>query len=642
MFNRKLAFKLAGSIITVTALIFLAVLLFNYYSLKHGLIEKEKEIARELARATVYRLEMTLRAVQEIPEGLAVVLEKYPENRGDFLQAMQALLKDNPDIYGIGVALEPPLGSSLDQAYAPYLYRRDGGIELTFLNSESYHYQNWSWYQGPKKQGRPVWTEPYYDDRGGEFIKSTYAVPVYREIEGSKVFAGVAKVDVNLIRLQEVISAVKILHTGYAFLISREGYFVTLPRKEHIMKDSIFFLADVTGEPRLADIGRAMVAGQEGIAPLQDFVSGQRSWMAYLPLPSTGWSLGLIFPEAELLMDLRALIKNLFLISLSGLTLLLGLIVYLSRRITRPLSLLDAKVQAISQGNLDINLPLPASPDEIGTLTHSIREMQAALREYISDLAKTTAAKERIESELKIAHAIQMSFLPKRFPPLVSREFLDIASWLEPAREVGGDLYDYFMVDGQRLFFAIGDVSDKGVPAALFMAVTKTLMKGLAEVDLDPAEVLKRVNLELSRDNDANMFATVFCGILNLATGALIYSNAGHNPPVLLRAGQEPSWLPLPEGIFLGVFEAAGYQSQEILLQPGDSLLAYTDGITEATNLDLDLFNGDRLLTTLKSFKGRTMAEMVTTIMTAVRKFTKEAPQSDDITLLALRYQGRR
>ncbi len=638
--RRKLAFKLAGAIITVTALIFLAVLLFNYYSLRTKLIEKEKEIAREIALATVYRLESTLRGIEEIPEGLGLVLEKYPENRADLLQTMQALLRENSDIYGIGVALEPPAGASSDQPYAPYFYRRDGGIELTFLNGASYHYYNWSWFQDPKKQGRPVWTEPYYDERGGEFVKSTYAVPVFQDVNGTRVFGGVTKVDVNLIGLQEIIAGVKILKTGYAFLISKDGYFVTLPRKERIMKDSIFFLAEVTGDPKVADIGRAMVAGREGIAPWQDFLSGKKSWIYYAPVPSTGWSLGVVFPEDELLADLQALIKKLLLISLSGLALLLALIIYLSRHITQPLTLLDKKVQAIAQGNLDIQLPNPATQDEIGTLTLSFKEMQTALKEYIADLAASTAAKERIESELKIAHAIQMSFLPKRFPPLTGRKQVDIASLLEPARQVGGDLYDYFMLDEHRLFFSIGDVSDKGVPAALFMAVTKTLMKGLAEVNLEPAEILRRVNMELTRENDANMFATVYCGILDLRSGMLNYSNAGHNPPVLIRAGREPEWLPLPEGVFLGVFEQANYQTKEIHLQPRDRLLLYTDGITEATNMQLELFEGDRLLATLRNFLGSTSVEMISMIMGAVKSFTKEAPQSDDITLLALQYLG--
>ncbi len=636
----RLGFKLAAWIITATALIFLAGLWVNYHSLKTRLILMEKDIAKEMAQASVYRMEMTLRAVQEIAEGLAVVLEKNPDIRSELITTMQILLKDNPDIYGLGVALEPYVLDSDTEYYAPYFYRRGNDIELTFLGYNAYGYQNWNWYLNPQKLQRPVWSEPYNDERGGDFVKSTYSVPIYRAGNSEKEFIGVVRVDVNLIRLQEIISDVKILQSGYAFLLSQEGYFVTLPRKESIMKDSIFFLADIVEDPQVAEIGRAMLAGQEGIAPLKDFLSGRKSWIYYKPVPSTGWSLGVIFPEDELLGDLHALIKQLVFINLSGLILLLGLIVFLSRRITRPLSLLDEKVQAITQGNLDIELPEPSTHDEIGTLTLSFREMQAALKEYLADLAATTAAKERIESELKIAHAIQMSFLPKRFPPLTERNRVDIAAFLEPAREVGGDLYDYFMLD-QRLFFGIGVVSDKGVPAALFMAVTKTLMKGLAEVDLGPAEILQRVNAELARENEANMFATVFCGILDLPTGTLTYSNAGHNPPVLIRADHQPEWLPLPPGVFLGTFEQARYQNQEIRLQPGDRLLLYTDGITEAADVDLELFDNDRLLMTVKNFKGHTVAELITEVMAAVKAFTKEAPQSDDITLLALQYKGQ-
>lgn len=167
-------------------------------------------------------------------------------------------------------------------------------------------------------------------------------------------------------------------------------------------------------------------------------------------------------------------------------------------------------------------------------------EKQGPGKEYVKNLTETTAAKERIESELKIARTIQMSFLPKAFPTLQGRQRFDLFAALEPARDIGGDLYDFFLLDEDHVFITVGDVSDKGIAAALFMAVTKTLLKGIAETGMDPSEILNKTNAELCIDNDSMMFVTVFCGILDLRTGLLKYSNAGHEPPILIRRGKAP------------------------------------------------------------------------------------------------------
>ena len=185
--------------------------------------------------------------------------------------------------------------------------------------------------------------------------------------------------------------------------------------------------------------------------------------------------------------------------------------------------------EEIATGNLDIELPALRSKDEVGRLADSFSHMKNSLKQYIKELTETTAAKERIESELKVAHDIQMSLLPKLFP---ERKEFDIYATLEPAREVGGDLYDFSLLEEDRLFFLVGDVSGKGVPAALFMAVAKTLLNRLAERCTDPSLVLTQVNKELCRENESSMFVTLFCGLLDFKTGDLLFSNAGHNPPL--------------------------------------------------------------------------------------------------------------
>ena len=250
-------------------------------------------------------------------------------------------------------------------------------------------------------------------------------------------------------------------------------------------------------------------------------------------------------------------------------------------------------------------------------------------------------AKERIESELRVATDIQMSMVPRVFTTVPSREEVELFASLKPAKEVGGDLYDFAVVQDDFLYFTVGDVSDKGVPAALFMAVTKTLLKAMAVLNLPPDEVLAQANREIALENDALMFVTVFCGKLNLKTGELVYSNAGHNPPLLLRQGGEVEWLKMPTGLVLGVDQEARYETMAVQLAAGDCVLAYTDGVTEAMNPAHQLFSEARLLQTAQSVARSSVHDIVTAVVAAVHEHASGEKQSDDITVLVARYRGK-
>ncbi|MCK9463560.1 MAG: PP2C family protein-serine/threonine phosphatase [Proteobacteria bacterium] len=311
------------------------------------------------------------------------------------------------------------------------------------------------------------------------------------------------------------------------------------------------------------------------------------------------------------------------------------------RRVVRPLRRLADSTALIAEGNLDAEIPQSPSHDEIGALSRSFENMRVSLKEHIANLAQTTAAKERIEGELKIARTIQMSLLPKRLPADLTRSELALEGYLEPAKEVGGDLYDYFFTDKDHLFFTVGDVSDKGVPAALFMAVTKTLIKSMASFGTSPSEVLARVNRELCQENSETMFVTVFCGVLDLRTGELRYSNGGHNPPLLIRTNGATDWLPVPEGLVLGIDPDTKYETRAVRLAAGETLLVYSDGVTESMNPDRKLYSDAHLKEIAGTCEGREPAATVEIVVHSVADFVSGATQSDDITILAVRYNGK-
>lgn len=625
---------------TGTAIIFTSAFGYNYIYSRNQILKEVESNARNLTRTTVNRIETVVRGVEKSPAYIAEQLQEGRYDRDVLVNWMTALLKINPEIFGSTIAFEPYVFDPAIRVFAPYLYRRGKELRETHLDCKNYEYYLWDWYQIPRELERPIWSDPYFDEGVGNIIMSTYSVPFYRHVGGRRIVAGIVTADISLEWLVGLISQIAPYRSGYAFLISQNGVFVSHPDAEMIMRESIFSLAEVAGDENLRKIGRSMIGGEEGFVPLNSHFVGEKAWLYYAPLPASGWSIGVVFPEKALFEDIGNLNRVVLLIGTAGFAILLIIIVLVSGTITRPLRSLANKASEIARGNLDVEMTSTYGSDEVGELSRSFNHMKMALKEYIANLAETTAAKERYESELKIARTIQMSFLPKHFPPFPERKEFDIHAALAPAKEVGGDLYDFFLLDNEHLFFSIGDVSGKGVPAALFMAAAKTLMKGTAATNISPADVLDRVNHELCQGNDSMMFVTVFCGMLNVRTGELSYSNAGHNPPLLIRSGFEPQWLSLPDGLFLGMMEEARYESRLLTLAPGDRLLLYTDGVTEAMNGEKNFYGEKNLFQFVKEMGGAKPEAMVREVLRSVHDFADDELQSDDITLMAISFKG--
>lgn len=330
--------------------------------------------------------------------------------------------------------------------------------------------------------------------------------------------------------------------------------------------------------------------------------------------------------------------------------LFLGIYLIVSRTV-KPLSELTAYTKVLVEQNFNwgdsirakIKLICETKRDEVGKLAEALGQMESTLQVYVDTLTETTAAKERIESELSIARNIQMGFLPQTFPAFPDHTEFDLHAIIEPAKEVGGDLYDYFMIDERHLFFLIADVSDKGVPAALFMAVSKTLFGSHAsQADRPIAEVMRRVNKELSTENPWQMFVTAFACVLDITTGEVRYCDGGHEPPFILRRDKEVETVKKESGPALCFFEDVVYKPGTMQLDPGDSLVLYTDGVTEAMNKDRKMFRREGIIQALQPFCAEaTPAQTISkSILDHVRRWAGDTPQSDDITILVVQYNG--
>jgi sigma-B regulation protein RsbU (phosphoserine phosphatase) len=633
-----IAFRLSFWILLSAAIIFTLVFGFSYTLSRGFLVEKIEQYADVLAQGTAARIDRYLAATRKIPENYALMMaDQTPGSPKKLLGQMESILANNEEIFGMAVAFEPDAWADGKRHFSPYVFKGQTGIEATFI---TYDYFSWDWYKLPRQDKRPVWVEPYFDEGGGNIVMSTYAVPFYRLIGGRKTFSGIVTVDVSLARLRQIVSEIQIGKTGYAFLISQNGTYVTHPDTRLIMKQTIFGLADEKKDLKLRDIGTKMTARESGFIHAGHLMTGQDCWLAYAPLASTGWSLGLVFPQDELMADVSRHYHLTLLFGALGLLILFFVIIWIANGITSPLRMLTQATRRLAEGDLDVKIPAIRRTDEVGQLASSFATMRESLQRYIRDLTQTTAAKERIESELKIAHDIQMGILPRLFPPFPERSDMDIYATLRPAREVGGDLYDFFFMDEDHLCFTVGDVSGKGVPAALLMAVTKILIKSKATQGLSADAILSRVNEDLSLDNPSMMFVTLFLGILNVRTGEVVYCNGGHPPPYILRDAGEITPLATTGGMALGVMGDFQYRCATVTLQKNDTLFLYSDGVTEANDARFELFGDQRLAGALAGLHHQSLKTIIDGVMVIIEAFAQNEPQADDITMLVVRYFG--
>ena len=638
--NKSIVRKLVLVITVSTSVIFAVALGYNYVT-SRAILEQELESnARNLALSLVNRVEIELSSVAKTTEGMARAIEIDARGEPELLSLLRSTLEANPGIYGSTIAFEPYAFSSGLRLYAPFLYRRDGQLELRRLE-HSYTdipYLYWDWYQIPRELGTIEWTEPYFDEGAGNILMSTCSVPFYDNAGGVHRLRGIVTTDVSLDSLTKLVSSVRILKTGYAALLSRNGVILAHPLKNAIMNESFFSIAEARKDDSLRALGKKMVRGESGFVHYQSLV-GVTSWMYYAPIRSTGWTLAVVFPETELLASVKRLTLTMVSIGVFGVVLLTAAVASIATSITRPLRSLAEATHVMSSGNFDVELPSIRSKDEVGRLANDFRVMRDSLKQYVLDLTETTAAKERIQSELRVATEIQASLLPRTFPPFPERPEFEIFASMDPAKEVGGDFYDFFFVDSDHLCFLIADVTDKGVPAALYMMVAKTLLKSEGQRLGEPDRVLASVNRVLAEDNERCMFASVLCAILDVRNGEVRLANAGHNPPLLVGA-DGVRYLHLKPGLMLGPSRDAVYQTERITLRPGETLFFYTDGVTEATSPADEAYGELRLSSALQRIAQSDPAGMIHQVRAEVLRHADGAPQSDDVTMVAIKYRG--
>ena len=635
--------RIRGSISTRLSLwtVVFAALVFNL-SLALVAIRSRDTIRQEAVKTanqvldnTVLRTNYILEDVESLADNLEWLIYKDIDNPDAMLELSRNIVLNNTFLNGCSISFEPDFYPQKGRYFSAYSNNNGRYVYTMQEGSDDYQYFYLNWYMLPKLLMQPCWTEPYTDQEEGDeatmdlAMNVSYCKPL-TAADGS--FIGVVSLDISLKWLSETISSVKPYPNSYAFLVGRGGTYLVHPDPEKLFYQTIFTESLVNRiSPEQMQLGQDMLAWKEGMSNFN--INGKSSYITYKPLMTTGWSLAIVCPESDIFGGYNRLRNVLFVSIILGLTLMFLVMNYLIRRQLESLSRLAKSAEVMASGNLDADIPHMERKDEVGTLNRAFRYMQVSLRDYIDKLTTATAKRERIEGELQIARDIQMGMVPRNFPAFPGRTDIDLYASMSPAKEVGGDLYDYFIKDG-RLYFCIADVSGKGVPASLFMAVVRNLFRVVASEGQSPEEIARRINDTVSEDNEQLMFITMFIGMADLKTGALSFCNCGHNPPVLL--GGKPGFMECEPNVPLGIAPGFTFKGQSIKDFRGTPILLYTDGLNEAENSAHEELGNDRLIQSLSENPYKNAQSTIDILLDTVAAHVGDAEQSDDLTLLCI------
>ncbi len=623
--------RLALYIILAISGMFLA--LFLVFLTGAGRIVKQEAVrhANSELSAITSQIEGVLQQVQTVTRNMEWIVLENIDNPDSMYSITRRIILCNPQIIGSSIAFKPFYYQQKGKSFAPYsCMRSDGTIVNRQLGTDAYNYFAKEWYDAPMREDCDYWCEPYFDEGGADSIMTTFS-HVLRDAQGNAI--GVLTADVSLHQLTGLLNRTKPYPSSYTLMISRKGTYLAHPLEERILYANI----DSTpiGTQDIArTLGESMMRGEQGLHELWD--NGVLSYVFYKPVTATGWSAAIVCPHDEVFASLDETIRLVVIVFLVGLVLLLVFCVCIIRHTIRPLRQVTQAVMCVADGDLNAPLPQIRTNDEIGRLLSSFQHMQLSLVEYIRRLTESTAAKERIEHELQIARRIQMSMLPKIFPPFPERENLDLYAILKPAREVGGDLYDFFIRD-EKLFFIIGDVSGKGVPASLLMAITRSLFRIVAGGKDSPAQIAVALNESIAESNEVNMFVTMYIGVLDLENCNLKFCNAGHNPPIIISPDGSCCFQEVRPNLPIGVMEGFRYEGQSAEFPNGTALLLYTDGVNEAENPTHEQFGEGRMMSQARLTSGSCSQSIVENLQQNVSAFAGSAEQSDDLTMLCIR-----
>jgi len=566
--------KIVLFIVLITVPMFLISLFLIQNYVSSELLKSEHRQATLINIETLKSIENFLNETSSFTQEAAFMIKANPNNYEIVLPLLKRSIQNDSSLFGSALALNP--NSYLNKMYCKYFYRGVDSINAKWLMPPAYNYSESDWFARPKVQKEPIWSEPYFDKGGGEVFMSTYSCPI---LDVNSEFLGVVTADVELNTLSERIQNLNAAKGGSIFVVSKSGFFLSHPDKKFNLKQDIFTYAKAINSETLNKVGDDIKDGKSGVYTVEMPDGTYSLYTMYVS--RTSWSIGILLKNSVLFGSLRKLKLYLLLIVFVDIILILIMVVLVSNQ-----------------------------------------------------LKKSVAKEEKVKHELELACKIQQHFLPKINK--LNNDNFSLSGIMTPAKEVGGDFYGYRQVDNKLIFY-VGDVSGKGVPASLFMMAAQMLMEDAMEDSTNPAFILNRVNKKILRISTTGMFATMIIGVIDFKTNKMTYAIAGH-PPFVIKSG-EGIFSPLPVyALPLAAFEYIEYENYEMQLEKGASIIAFSDGVSEAENKRLELYDTERIALVLKACSNEYDAsEIKDKLLQDVRNYTNGHEQNDDLTIVVVR-----
>jgi sigma-B regulation protein RsbU (phosphoserine phosphatase) len=628
--SRSFSARLSTTILVITSMLFIISMLVVLLFSRKIIAEEAKKNAAEMLSSTSLNIIHTLDEAESTVKNVAWLVEERLEDTTYMYSITSAVVVINEEIVGSCIAFRPDYFEG-KHYFAPYAYDSENdSLKTKQLGNDQYNYFKMEWFAVPFLTKKPHWSNPYFDKDGGQIMMTTYSYPIMND---KKEVIAVITADISIEWLTHQLCALNLNDNSKILLIGDKGQYISGNLPGIGFQEDVVKYEEAKKNPDFVKLIKKMTSLEKGTMTMR--TGHYYSFAVYGPLYN-GWSTAIITPTKNTFAKLNFMQFVIAIVSIIGLLLLFLSCLRIIKTLTQPVTEFSKAAMVMAQGDFNAQLPQIETEDEIKDLHDSFEHMQQSITHYIQELQITTATKERFESELNIARQIQLSMVPTDFP---DNERYSVHALLQPAREVGGDFYD-FQEKGDDVFFVIGDVSGKGVPAALVMAITRAAFRFLSGLGLTIDKMVEKINNTLSARNENSMFVTLFVGKINLNTGELYYCNAGHNPIVIRHADGHAEYLHAKSNIAVGLFENFNYEPEVIQLERGSRLILYTDGVTEAENITEAQYGEPRLLDFANQIDDKDSAkDIVDHLITDVKNFTGEATQNDDITILTISYK---
>jgi len=635
MFNKSISFRLSIFVSLAVISVFLAFIVITYFFNQKLLSENIKTRAIGISTGINSRVSQYVVSTREIADNLSKQVLYYSE-RGDTKDLLSMVMSKYDFLYAVHVNFNEEL---------PFDYRNYFMVRtpdsLHFERSDEKIFDCIDEAEVLEKvavRKKSGWTEPYRCNEFSNNIVVSYYCPVYEVSEGNDTtFLGELVCELSLLEMNAHINEIELGNEGFAFIIDTAGRYITHPRQDWIMNRSIFDLSNKVFDLSKIDFSNIVgnkISGDAVARP--ELLDYQKSWVYYTPIESKDWYLIFVLSYDELFSDLYLITLRLLFFAVAGIVIIYFIITYITNKLIEPLSEATDELKEFSRktGNLSQD-----TLDEINRVTESLKSLKSWYEKQEVEQKRARKKSDLQKQDLLQASEIQQSIIKTDFPVFPERDEIDIYAIYKPAREVSGDLFDFFFIDDENLVFTIGDVSGKGVPAAIFMSIAQTIIKSNA-LYKKSKNIVNKANKELCTDNQHQFFLTLFLGVLKIKKKELYYCNAAHTTGFVLKTTGDLTELSETHGLPLGLYPEKGYTDSKVPLETNDTIILYTDGVTELHNNENKLFGVKQLKSVLKNCAGKEPREMAEEIEKAIDKFRDGAAQYDDISLLIVKFKA--